>query len=55
MSSLRELIEKQIDDPRIWVAPLMLKDAQLYEYIQWEMRKLHAAVEQHLEYCEEAE
>jgi hypothetical protein len=51
MSALRELLEKQIDDVGLWIVPLMTGDI-VHAYLQQELRRLHQAVEEHLEICE---
>lgn len=48
---LRKLLEKQIQDAALWIAPLQTGDV-VHAYLQQELRKLHAAVEAHLEICE---
>jgi hypothetical protein len=45
---LRQLIEEQANDEALWADSLSIVEA----YLQQELRRLHAAVEQYLEECE---
>lgn len=51
MCELREVMEQQIDDPGIWIHPLMTNDVA-HAYLQDQIRTLHDVVERHLEECE---